>query len=69
VLGLVFLGVTTMILLVVSEEPDQNPADQSSVFDTYQNVVCVSCLPAVRTLLLCLLSIKVSISVYLLTSC
>ena len=48
-----------MILLVVSEEPDQIACDQSSVLDAYQNVICVSCLPAVRTLLLCLLTIKV----------
>ena len=58
-LGVVFLVVTTTILLVVPEEPDRHPADQSSVLVTYQNVVCVSCLPAVRTLLLCLLTFKV----------
>jgi len=58
-LGVVFFVVTTTILLVVPEEPDQNPADRSSVLVTYQNVVCVSCLPAVRTLLLCLLTFKV----------
>ena len=50
---------TTTILLAVPEEPDQDPADQASVFVTYQNVICVSCLPAVRTLLVCLLTVKV----------
>ena len=58
-LGVVFLGVTTTILLVVPEQPDQDLDDQSSVLETYQNVICVSCLPAVRTLLLCLLTVKV----------
>ena len=68
-LGVVFLGVTTTILLAVPEEPDQNPADESSVLVTYQNVICVSCLPAVRTLLLCLLTLKVYDLRFSLTSC
>ena len=72
-LGVVFLGVTTTILMAVPEEPDQNPADESSVLVTYQNVICVSCLPAVRTLLVCLLTLKVlydslSLSLFLLTN-
>ena len=58
-LGVIFIGVTTTILLAVPEEPDQDPADQSSVLATYQNVICISCLPAVRTLLICLITFKV----------
>jgi len=53
------MGVTATIFLFVPEEPDIDPADQSSVLVTYKNVVCVSCLPAVRTLLVCLLTLKV----------
>ena len=63
-MGVVFLGVTTTILLVVPEQPDQQDlVDRSTVLETYHNVVCVSCLPAVRTLLTCLLTLKVIVNV------
>ena len=56
------MGITTTILLVVQEEPDQDFDDQSSVLETYHNVICVSCLPAVRTLLICLITCKVIVT-------